>query len=1024
MKKNLLLLLLLFLIFKLSAQNEGYRVYSSEAIKLAPLDHNIYANINIIGPDEITKGENIFTIEISNSEESLVPNFFLSSFDCSVSSDRGDIECNDYEIYFKRLNETEFRLLEHDSDPSNVDLYMNIASRVIYSAAKLTANAFGVGWAITGAELTESFFNWLNTENENWPKLWGEIYYTDTYSLTTPTSTNYNEYTDVEAVRFVVPIQVLDENAYIHFDINNLTASLLSSKDEQYKLYEPEEFRLNGIGISESPEPIVIDETEKTYYQITNNFYSGELDENIKFKSESFILNENGNNYYNIILSVSDIDGYQNLTYAHLYNIDLKLYTPKGEVLVSGLPQYSCSDSRNFEYITLKEEAAIEFFSSAALAVAASAIPNKVTDFTKVDWGIEFLNLYQDLNEMVTTYDEAINIAWGIENLFDTYPLPSFNPDTYFAPEEYSKEINIKIPIDAFVSYPHIMYQVNLTVKENFSEGVSQTPTFNLITPYKKPEITLASPVENQIIDGEFLGSYTITSDSQLDFIKIYLGDELIFEKTDNLSFDDSDSFTLNSINYPNGAYTLKIQASDINGSVAEKTVPITINNENNYQNDYAALLQTSKTNPVAGEDITLSATIQNTGSSDATENATLILYDNDVQIDSYSGFSGLAAGNEDTYDFTWKATPGMHAFKVEVQLPGDENPDNDVSDAVGVYVGEEGNLLVDGEQNPVKNLSLSPGKSGVFTLQLYNKGSRDITVYPAPSSNSSSLGVFLEDGPIVQIQAGEIVEYQYEIGCYNSANPGDTYIGSIKFAYDDKEAVVTFNVQVVEYTPGYYEDNIASGSILIDGGSSSTRSSILYMPNETFYIDGDPSSSYPEILTLHTVKLDQDDINHLVEARWGFESLESVGSSTAHPVRFGMGTLISKSYTWHTYDEDYDFTRRLKNTTNKINLWLNSPNENEKWKLVKPKIRYYFCEAAWGKQWGLDDGDLDDWDDGDGDPEITFSVDNVYIKGNLDLYNNRKKIKSVAINGTGNYKFDISRNDLYEDNYFVIQGD
>ena len=63
---------------------------------------------------------------------------------------------------------------------------------------------------------------------------------------------------------------------------------------------------------------------------------------------------------------------------------------------------------------------------------------------------------------------------------------------------------------------------------------------------------------------------------------------------------------------------------------------------------------------------------------------------------------SELAPGEQEEKCFNWTATAGVHKLEIKVALNGDENSDND-SNSTTVFVGTEGSLLVDGEQNAIK---------------------------------------------------------------------------------------------------------------------------------------------------------------------------------------------------------------------------------------------------------------------------------------------------------------------------------
>lgn len=455
----------------------------------------------------------------------------------------------------------------------------------------------------------------------------------------------------------------------------------------------------------------------------------------------------------------------------------------------------------------------------------------------------------------------------------------------------------------------------------------------------------------------------------------------------------------------------------------------VTLPEESELLHDYSVEIIPTTNSIMVGDEVTITAQVTNEGTSNETQYATLILYDNGTEIDRTTTFAGLSAGATNTYTFdTWTATSGGHQFKVEVQLLGDENTDND-QDIYTVFVGSPGALLVDGETNPVKNITMSPDNSGEFTLQLQNTGSSALTVYPSPDTQSSNLFIGMSGGNIVEIAGKQTVEYNYVIGVQDKASPGDKLTRTLTFAYDDKEAVVTFNVEVVEFAPGEYEREMLAGSVTIDGAKSYSDDIYHKVDGKTiFNLDDDPTTSAPKGIEAK-VNLDNSHLDRINFANWHIDKIEKLQWGKIK-IKYPSATLYS------SYDEIIDKTipvegllGKLKKGDNICDIRISDDygDSEEYWQVTNSRFRVEYSINAWGGDLPISSNDIDKWDNGNEYIRLYFHVDNIVELGDLHLYNNGENIANLTLqsyNEGHDIYFDISASELQSQNHFSINGD
>ncbi len=122
----------------------------------------------------------------------------------------------------------------------------------------------------------------------------------------------------------------------------------------------------------------------------------------------------------------------------------------------------------------------------------------------------------------------------------------------------------------------------------------------------------------------------------------------------------------------------------------------VILNIESSVFHDYTVYnIESSNINPIAGEVVSVCATIKNVGNQTEASGQNFYLYVDDVQTSSSQSISALVSEEEVEKCFNWTATAGIHKLEIKVALTGDENPDND-SDATTVFVEIDGNISVD----------------------------------------------------------------------------------------------------------------------------------------------------------------------------------------------------------------------------------------------------------------------------------------------------------------------------------------
>ncbi|MFC2090403.1 GEVED domain-containing protein, partial [Bacteroidota bacterium] len=448
------------------------------------------------------------------------------------------------------------------------------------------------------------------------------------------------------------------------------------------------------------------------------------------------------------------------------------------------------------------------------------------------------------------------------------------------------------------------------------------------------------------------------------------------------------------------------------------------------YNYDYSVKsISISNPKPIVNEDITVSAVIKNLGANSGSSNQSIYLYDNGDKVNEYNYFPSLTPEEERTHTFNWTATEGVHELEVVIALNGDENPAND-SKSTTLFVGTEGDLLVEGAQTSVKNLTLNEGQSGSYALQLQNTGSADIVASVSKTGTKSSW-ISLTDGTSVTVAKGDIETFDYQISVPAGTALGD-YSASIQFSYDGgaKSSLVTFNIKIVEFDEGLFEDQLLAGSVTIDGANASTNSLTHSVNNlNFFYLDNDNSTDYPtnetNIRTMTTAQY-----NALNSARWEIYILRNdLGDADIRlSVDEGSGY---KSYSSNINYVELDILEWFPPGYSDYTLEISLDNfahgyADAKW-YVSSSVQYLaFSKAAWGvsKSYG---SSANLWDAGFDYCKVYFTVDDVITPGDLLLFNNGEQVdfENVSTSDEGDrLYFSLSSSEIESSNYFNIKGD
>jgi hypothetical protein len=448
-----------------------------------------------------------------------------------------------------------------------------------------------------------------------------------------------------------------------------------------------------------------------------------------------------------------------------------------------------------------------------------------------------------------------------------------------------------------------------------------------------------------------------------------------------------------------------------------------------NFPHDYSVSdIELSNTSPVVDEVVSVCATIKNVGQVSEAQGQSFYLYVDDVQKSSSQNISGLAPGQETVRCFNWTATAGVHKLEIKVALAGDENADNN-SASTAVFVGTAGNLLVDGAQNPVKAVTLNPGNTGLYTLQLQNTGSADILAGVTKAGAQSSW-ITLTGGSPVTIPKQKTVSYEYKIVVPSATAPGD-YQGSILFSYEGgaKTAAITFNIKVISFVQGTFTDVIDAATYTIDGSNLSTTGLTHYFGSVAFFnLDNDNSTSYPSNL-VNPITLSNDQYNRLNQAKWEIYTLDELKGTANVRLSIPEGTGY-KTYTSDASLVKLDILNWFVRGSNSVRISLDNfvvGRATDAWDVRSSQQYLSFSKSAWGKDYSVSSNNLNRWQDGWDYGRVYYTVSNVVTGGDLLLFNNGKQVAVSTISTSDNGKtkyFSITSGEIGISNYFNIKGD
>lgn len=440
-----------------------------------------------------------------------------------------------------------------------------------------------------------------------------------------------------------------------------------------------------------------------------------------------------------------------------------------------------------------------------------------------------------------------------------------------------------------------------------------------------------------------------------------------------------------------------------------------------------------SKDYPHVDDVIDITATIKNTGLEAPGVYAKLSLYDNDVLIKEYLNIPIIQPNGEKAHSFSWKCTKGLHKLEVEVELEGDQNPDNNFK-ARNVFIGTESELIIDGEQNPNKMVSLYPGNRFDFNLKLQNTGTALMFADVSKEGNQADW-LYLSGGSYKTVSAGDTETYNCSFSIPIGTSVGE-YNAVLKFTFDNgqKSAAVNFTIKVIEYGDGPYTISLESNSVQIDGNQESTEILTHKVSNaNTYLLDNDPDATFP-IYVVNEIDITQDMYNRLNEATWSIDYLTEIEGNGKIWVSSSERTK-SKSYSSSGNPYDIDILEWFDSGLNKLNISLGSYVHNKgdvKWYVNNSTQNLHFSKSAWGKDYSVSGRDINKWDDGFDHARIYFDVENVDKEGDIILFNNGEKIRSNKITSSSEGKnryFNLSTSSLSSSgleasNYFSIKGD
>ena len=447
------------------------------------------------------------------------------------------------------------------------------------------------------------------------------------------------------------------------------------------------------------------------------------------------------------------------------------------------------------------------------------------------------------------------------------------------------------------------------------------------------------------------------------------------------------------------------------------------------YEHDYSVeSIDFSNATPMVNDIVGITTTIKNNGSE--TESAIpggLVITQNGNPSKEFD-IPSLSSGQEHSRTFYWSAVEGLNNFVATINLPNDQNQDNDKK-SNSVYVVTQGNLLIDGELNTEKNISLSQASDGTYSLQLQNTGTGDILVVPEATGTQRSW-ISLTDGTPVALSKSETKTYNFKVTIPSGTSTG-TYQAGINFKYDggQKISVVTLNIKVSSFENGLITYDLNAGEKLIDGGLDDDIT-LRYKFDNTYYfdIDNEPNTIYQDEVSVERT-FEPNEYDRINKAYWHFNQLTRRNGNASiklENLESGAFRRISSSYV----NPQWDIIEWINKGLNTFEIGLTNytiDGGGEQWYVALSDIIIELSNAAWATDKGPNQSDIEKLGVGYDYIRIYFDVENVYTEGNLILFNNGEEIDDVRIGdyNEGDTKyFNLYISEIESENYFNIKGD
>ncbi|MFO7657150.1 MAG: fibronectin type III domain-containing protein [Bacteroidales bacterium] len=444
------------------------------------------------------------------------------------------------------------------------------------------------------------------------------------------------------------------------------------------------------------------------------------------------------------------------------------------------------------------------------------------------------------------------------------------------------------------------------------------------------------------------------------------------------------------------------------------------------YNNDFEVEnIVVNPPNPIHGENVSVSATLKNVGTNTQSAGKPIKFFVNGVLTETKTTSFPFDPGESWNYYFDWTANQGTNNFKIQSELPGDENPSNDFQET-SIYVGVQGNLLINGESNPTVNITQNPNTSVSYSVQLFNDGSAPVSGTIEKLGNQASW-ITLTGGTSFYLSQQSNLSYNYKVNIPSNVSPGN-YNAKIKFNYQDQQSgILNINISVVEFEEGHYEALLHTGIANIDGSWQSTNY-IRHQINSAGYVllDNYPDPEWEDFFEL-TKTLTPDEFSRLNRAEWNIYQIEPWESTYNARVRVTIpGTSFLQTYNSQVFNLNFNILETVINGSNTFRFSLDNFTHNQsnnRWYVNGSVVTLSFSKSAWSTNHSVSQSIVNDIAAGYDYSRIYFNVDNVQNPGVIRLYRNGKSVGTKTISSTGsNYINVVGGPEV--NNHFVIRGD